>query len=73
MRVKFSIHGKETLTVIESDDLKDLVHKVESEVLRLVSESNAKVKSEQYLISQICEAICCDADSEEIDLGELAR
>lgn len=73
MRIKFSFKGTEATTDITSDDLKDLVYKIESEVLRLVSESSTKVEDEKYLVSAICEAICCDADSEEIDLGELSR
>jgi len=72
MKLKFSLNGAENSMNVESNDLKELVYNVEKEILRIASEKNSQVKDEQFLISMICEALCRDADSEEIDLGELA-
>ena len=71
MRVKFSLEGKENRFEVESDDLKELVSKIEERILRLASESGLKIKNEQFLTSAICEAVCNDAYSEEIDLNEI--
>ena len=72
MKLKFSLNGTENSVNVESNDLKDLVYNIEKEILRIGSEKSSQVKNEQFLISVICEALCRDADSEEIDLGELA-
>lgn len=72
MRVRFALKGKENTFEIESDGLKELVFKIREEVLRLASEPGLRIKNEQFLTSAICEAVCNDAYSEEIDLGELA-
>jgi len=73
MRVRFSLEGTEHNVEIESNDLKELVQQIEKEIRRMASDQSCQIKNEQFLTSAICEAICNDAYSEELELGELVR
>lgn len=71
MRVRFTLRGKENAVYVESNDLKELVYEAENELIRMVSEKDLKIKNEQFLVSKICEVVCQDAFSEDLELGEL--
>ena len=71
MRIRFTLEGKENGFEIESEDLSELVYKITETITSKATESGLKIKNEQFLISAICEAVCNDAYSEEINLGEL--
>ena len=73
MKFKFALQGNETTVSVESEDLKDLVYKTEKEILRVAAEKGSQIRNKQFLVSTICEGLCRDADSTEVDIGELGE
>jgi predicted AlkP superfamily phosphohydrolase/phosphomutase len=71
VKIRFALEGKESVFKVESNDLKELVQQIEQEIRRIASEESHQIRNEQFLTSAVCEAVCNDAYSEEIDLGEL--